>query len=275
MDIMKRSKTRVDLHSHTFASDGRSTAAEIAAGAKRAGLHMLCLTDHHTNTKFEEVQKVVDALMAVDVFPVVGCEYSCEEGHLLVYGVVVPPDRWGRYPKAQAVVDEVNALGGCAIVPHPFKKENERMFGHRFLNIRGLAAVEVCNGQADTKTPSVNVEALKAARECPTLPRVASSDAHDAYYLGTAFTEFDGHLENAADLIAALKSGRGFTPVRNLQAWKRQEKPPRHMVDLQQKNPTKSWKATASTIWQPVPATTFEISAKGIGWKGNGSWEPN
>ena len=113
-------KTRADLHSHTRGSDGTSTPAQIALAAKQAGLHILCLTDHHTN-ETDEVHKVADALRGVGVLPIIGCEYSTQQGHLLIYGIDVPAKAYGMYPDMQAVIDDVNALGGCCITPHPYK----------------------------------------------------------------------------------------------------------------------------------------------------------
>ena len=38
----------IDLHTHTTASDGRCTPAELVARAKAAGVTVLAVTDHDT-----------------------------------------------------------------------------------------------------------------------------------------------------------------------------------------------------------------------------------
>jgi predicted metal-dependent phosphoesterase TrpH len=76
----------IDLHSHSNASDGSDSPAELMAMAARAGLAAVALTDHDTVEGLAEAQAAADNL-GVRLIP--GCELSCEvEGanmHLLVY----------------------------------------------------------------------------------------------------------------------------------------------------------------------------------------------
>ena len=44
---------RIDLHTHTRASDGTQTAEELVRAAKEAGLDVLGLTDHDTAEAWE------------------------------------------------------------------------------------------------------------------------------------------------------------------------------------------------------------------------------
>jgi hypothetical protein len=183
---MPRRTTRIDLHSHTRGSDGVGSPEEIAKHAKKAHLHALCLTDHHTNNT-DEVLRVADALIAVGVMPIVGCEYSTKEGHLLIFGTYVPKYRWGEYPAMQDVVDEVNREGGCCITPHPYKGYT-RSLQDKVMTIRGLAAVEVLNGQVEQRNPETNLKARNAAVKMG-VHMVGASDAHVPWDLGTTYTE--------------------------------------------------------------------------------------
>jgi hypothetical protein len=76
----------IDLHSHSTASDGSDSPAELVALAARAGLTALALTDHDTVEGLAEARA---AAVAAGVRLVQGCELSCEVGaatmHLLVY----------------------------------------------------------------------------------------------------------------------------------------------------------------------------------------------
>lgn len=203
--------SKVDLHSHTRGSDGRGTPEQIAQAAKKAGLDVLCLTDHHTNTN-KETLATADALLSVGVQPVVGCEYSTAQGHLLVYGLVVPPYHWGRYPEMQTVIDDVNERGGVCIIPHPYKGY-QRCLKDKVTMMRG-ALVEALNGQVHAEHRSLNDAAYRASQRMK-VACVGSSDSHSPDTLGLAFTLFEGWVRSTGDLLVALKSGTGFRPKLN------------------------------------------------------------
>jgi predicted metal-dependent phosphoesterase TrpH len=225
--MLPRPYTVVDLHSHTWGSDGRSSPTDIARAAKTAGLHFLALTDHHTNMK-DETGAAADALLSVGITPIVGCEYSTEQGHLLIFGLPVEHHRWGMYPNIQTVIDDANAAGAICIVPHAYKGY-KRSLKENLEKVTGLAAVEALNGQVEDSTPALNRLAEQSAIRMG-VPMVASSDAHTATDLGLAYTRFDGHLSTVGEVLNALRSGRGFTPFRSrrlkeraLEAEKRQK----------------------------------------------------
>lgn len=81
---------RIDLHTHSTASDGTDTPAELVANAARAGLDVLAITDHDTTSGWAEAAGALPAGMRL----VRGAEFSCvsEDGrggrcsvHLLGY----------------------------------------------------------------------------------------------------------------------------------------------------------------------------------------------
>jgi predicted metal-dependent phosphoesterase TrpH len=76
-----------DLHTHTTATDGRSTVEEVVAEAARAGLRYLVITDHSVVT-FDGVRDLAARYGVVVPFP--GVEVSTYHGerrhHILVYG---------------------------------------------------------------------------------------------------------------------------------------------------------------------------------------------
>jgi predicted metal-dependent phosphoesterase TrpH len=204
---------RVDTHSHTKGSDGRSSAAEIVAGAQKAALDVLCLTDHHTSES-QEAYAVEAALREAGVVGIRGCEYTTLQGHLLIYGLEVPLFRFGQYPDMQAVIDEVTSLGGVCITPHPYAGYT-RVLGEKLKTLTGLVAIESLNGKAEVQFQSDNRRAREAAKRMG-LPRVGGSDAHSAEMLGLAVTIFEGEtlIRDAHDLVEAFKGGK-YRAARN------------------------------------------------------------
>ncbi|CAL9551116.1 PHP domain-containing protein [Streptomyces sp. enrichment culture] len=111
---------RIDLHTHSTASDGTDTPAELVRRAAAAGLDVVALTDHDTTRGHAE---------AIDALPegltlVTGAELSCRlDGvsmHMLAY-LFDPTEpallaerelvRDDRVPRAQGMVARLNALG--------------------------------------------------------------------------------------------------------------------------------------------------------------------
>jgi 3',5'-nucleoside bisphosphate phosphatase len=106
---------RIDLHTHSWASDGTQPPAEVVAAAVEAGLDVLALTDHDTTIGWEEAAA---AATRVGIALVRGIEISClHEGvsiHLLGYlqdpaapGLLAELElsRQGRETRAQRMVE--------------------------------------------------------------------------------------------------------------------------------------------------------------------------
>lgn len=77
---------RIDLHTHSSASDGTESPAEVMAAAARAGLDVVALTDHDTTSGWDEAAA---AAVEVGVALVRGTEVSARlhgvSIHLLAY----------------------------------------------------------------------------------------------------------------------------------------------------------------------------------------------
>lgn len=73
---------RIDLHTHSVASDGTDAPAALVAAAARAGLDVVALTDHDTTRGWAEAE---DAVAEHGVALVRGAEISCLAGHLSVH----------------------------------------------------------------------------------------------------------------------------------------------------------------------------------------------
>ena len=76
---------RIDLHSHSTASDGTDPPAEVMRRARAAGLDVIALTDHDTLAGHDEARRALPPGLAL----VPGMELSCRLGghsvHLLAY----------------------------------------------------------------------------------------------------------------------------------------------------------------------------------------------
>ncbi|MFJ8229363.1 PHP domain-containing protein [Streptomyces sp. NPDC094448] len=114
---------RIDLHTHSTASDGTDTPAELVRNAAAAGLDVIALTDHDTTRGHAEA---IAALPGLDRPPtlVTGAELSCAvDGiglHLLAY--LFDPEepellarrellRDDRVPRAREIVARLRELG--------------------------------------------------------------------------------------------------------------------------------------------------------------------
>lgn len=211
---MPRKTTRIDMHSHTRGSDGVGTPEQIVRHAVESGIHGLCLTDHHASFIDDnaEVWKVAQALREADIFPIVGCEYSTKQGHLLIFGPRIPAKHFGMYPDMQDVIDWANKFGGACVVPHPYQSY-KYMCGDKLAQMEGLAGVEVLNGQVERRRAEDNVKARKKAEELG-IPMTAGSDAHMPHDIGCVYTEFEGRIRGERKFLDALRAG-DFRPVRN------------------------------------------------------------
>ncbi|MDX3096005.1 PHP domain-containing protein [Streptomyces sp. ME01-24h] len=118
---------RIDLHTHSTASDGTDTPAQLVRAAAAAGLDVVALTDHDTVAGHAEARKALGELRdtgAAAPVLVTGAELSCRvDGvsmHMLAY-LFDPREpelhrerelvRDDRMPRAQAMVARLREHG--------------------------------------------------------------------------------------------------------------------------------------------------------------------
>lgn len=82
--------SRIDLHTHTRASDGLDTPAELVANASQRGLSILGVTDHDTVDALETVQREADAA-GITLVPGVELSTTVERAEVHVLGYFVDP----------------------------------------------------------------------------------------------------------------------------------------------------------------------------------------
>ena len=78
---------RADMHIHTYYSDGTQSPADVIAAAKRAGLGLICVTDHDTMGASGEVKSLAAeaGIRAVDGIEI--SAYGDVKVHTLGYGL--------------------------------------------------------------------------------------------------------------------------------------------------------------------------------------------
>nr|WP_203644588.1 PHP domain-containing protein [Streptomyces sp. SID14478] len=117
---MEYAAVRIDLHTHSTASDGTDSPAELVRGAAACGLDVVALTDHDTTRGHAEAI----AALSEGLTLVTGAELSCRlDGvglHMLAY--LFDPEepallaerelvRDDRVPRAKAMIARLNGLG--------------------------------------------------------------------------------------------------------------------------------------------------------------------
>jgi predicted metal-dependent phosphoesterase TrpH len=95
---------RIDLHTHSNRSDGTDTPAELVAGARRAGLDVVALTDHDATTGWAEAQTAADEHGVVLVPGIeISTTFHGESVHLL--GYAFDPRHPGLVAELERVLD--------------------------------------------------------------------------------------------------------------------------------------------------------------------------
>ncbi len=186
-----------DLHVHsTNSPDSNISIAEIFTRAKSEGLSGIAITDHDYQTIARSPYD--------DVVFIPGIEIRIKElnGDLLAIGCLVEPP---THKPLGETIDEIHALGGVAIAPHPF---DSRMFntalGDNIFDVMGkLDGIEVTS----PKKSADNAKARKVADDYG-LAKIGGSDSHKALTIGRGVTVCeDVHsLDGLLDAIRARRT---------------------------------------------------------------------
>ncbi len=151
------------LHAHTWHSfDSLLAPWAYLAHARRQRLDFIAITDHNTLRGAREVaRRNVDPGLEV----VIGAEYATERGDVI--GLFLTDDVVAR--TFDAVIAEIRAQGGLALLPHPYRgrdSDPER--------IRAVDLVESFNARSSA---AANASALDEATRFG-MPPVAGADIH-------------------------------------------------------------------------------------------------
>lgn len=191
---------KIDLHVHTrMSGDTDSDPEECIRMAIDAGLHGIAFTEHYSYAASGYAgtlrEKYQDAIM---IFR--GVEFSCAEGHCLVFGV--DTDLFAeKYAPVQEIVTIANEHGGVVIPSHPFRGQNS--IGAQIASIEGFCAIEGYNGN---NLDIYNKKAVEASQSL-LIPHIGGSDAHLPKEVGSCYTVFYDEVRHD-NFIELLKAGR-------------------------------------------------------------------
>jgi predicted metal-dependent phosphoesterase TrpH len=195
---------RADLHVHSHWSDGRDAPEELVLAA--AGrVDVLAVTDHDEIAGALGAREFAQARPELSVEVIVGEEVSTLNGHVLALfiGERVPPGL-----SAERTLELIHGQGGLAIAPHPLHPIRYARRGYLAVAeiLQGLPfdGVEVVNNTGPLSC-FYDARAL-VANDRWRLPVCGGSDAHDARYVGSGLTRFEGRDGRA--LRRALVAGR-------------------------------------------------------------------
>ncbi len=189
----------MDFHCHTYGSgDAATTVEEFAEAVERAGLDVVCVTDHNAVHVAQALQH------DLDVRVVVGEEVRTHDGEII--GLFLDGLVSFGLPAADAAA-AIRAQGGVVYVPHPGDTGRRAMTApvmETLLSAGLLDAVEVFNARVDDDAGNVAAAGFAASHG---LPGGAGSDAHYPEEIGSAWLElpdFDG----PDALLEAMSRGR-------------------------------------------------------------------
>jgi hypothetical protein len=205
---------RGDCHLHTAYSDGTRLPAEVAAGARAAGLDFMVTTDHNTNAS----HGAWGPLAGDDLLIITGEEITTRNGHYL--GLGLSPGDWidWRYRAGDDVgyvqaVQLIHRSGGIVVPGHPYCPfvACRWKFGYDEAD-----AVEVWNGPWTTDDESavdtwdsMLVQAVRGNRRW--LPAMGNSDAHsESHMIGLPHNVVLSDELSRDALLDAISSGRNW-----------------------------------------------------------------
>jgi predicted metal-dependent phosphoesterase TrpH len=185
-----------DIHIHTeeYSSDSQLPLRRILSSAIEIGLSGVCITDHQTQALYSQAE-ILSKESGLIV--IVGVEYTCQEGHLLVFGA---PNLIRSHLPLESALREIKSQGGIAIAAHPFRWDSPYMGDAVREHASLLDGVEAFNGGA---TLEENLLAYEFASENK-LPILGGSDAHHETRIGRYATDFNMPVKDEKDFIRAI-----------------------------------------------------------------------
>jgi len=196
-----------DLHTHTLASDGVLTVAELAVHARRHGLDFLAITDHNQMVSTVALPHIPDMTL------IPGIEWTHYLGHATFLG----SDRFYDEPffthseeEARARFASARERGAVIVIAHPFEEPYAFKFDMESLSFDCL---EVWNGpmrESNLRAVSYWLELLAAGKK---VPMTGGSDYHrDGLFqiVGGPCMGVYAMSDSPEALLSAVREGHSF-----------------------------------------------------------------
>ena len=196
-----------DLHTHTIASDGVLTSAELGQRAKRHGLDFVAITDHNQMSTREGLP-LVDGVTLIP-----GVEWTHYQGHASFLGAdhpYDPPFATNTPDETQMRFKSARDRGALIVVDHPFEDGCEFKFD---INSLPFDCLEIWNGpmrESNLKAVGLWHKLLSDGKK---VPACGGSDYHrdtPFIFLGGPTTCVYAGSSNPSDILEALKKGHAF-----------------------------------------------------------------
>ncbi|QKG55923.1 PHP domain-containing protein [Hymenobacter sp. BRD128] len=201
-----------DLHLHTLHSDGRRTPQELTDEAVAQGLDFLVSTEHNTNSaNLSWGAYARPNLLLINGEEVTTTAFGHWNALGLDYTTLID---WRYAPRDSSIaryVAQVHAVGGLAIINHPFFPDTINRF--RF-GVRHFDGIEVWNGRWDARNEHALAWWDALLRQGHSLLAVAASDTHTAApspnQLGRPRTVVRAGSLSRAGIMQGLRRGRAY-----------------------------------------------------------------
>ncbi len=187
---------QIDMHVHTNVSfDSKIKIGILLKKMKFLELDGIAITDHDSIAGISKAKELAKNY-GVKVFSAV--EITTRKGHILVYGVEENPP-FKRSVKE--TLDWVKDHDGAAVCAHPYKIASpslkDEIYKHKF------DAIEI-----NAKCSVSQNKAAETASHVMNLPLIGGSDAHFIDGVGNIITSFYDEINDEAELVKAIKSGK-------------------------------------------------------------------
>ncbi len=218
LEALSSQSTVVDMHFHSYHSDGHDAIIPIAAQARALGIG-IALTDHN------EIRGAMELAQHRDLLTIPGIEVTSAEGsHLLVY-FYTPRDLEHFFLKAvlpfmgpdvmssttlemEALIEAAKRYPSVVVLPHPFSAAYTGVQNSYFSEERLRSIYEMVDGVEVINAENMNKWNLKSTVLGFNLGKGVSggSDGHRLAQMGKAVTLAEDAV-CCGDFLDALKAG--------------------------------------------------------------------
>jgi len=187
---------QLDMHVHSNISfDSKIKIGLLLKKMRFLELDGIAITDHDS---IEGIQKAKDLAENYGVKIFSGVEITTRKGHILAFGVDEQPP-FKR--SVEETLDWVRERDGAVVCAHPYKigspSLRDEVYKHKF------DAIEINSHCSLSQN-----KAAETAAHVMNLPIIGGSDAHFIDDVGNINTAFYDEIEDEAELVKAIKSGR-------------------------------------------------------------------
>ncbi|MBK7973469.1 MAG: hypothetical protein IPK07_09405 [Deltaproteobacteria bacterium] len=209
------SEFRIDMHVLSKLSNtdkkhiSDAEPRDMIAAAKAAGLDAIVFTEYQ---RFEGCESVEAIGQELGVLVLRGALYPCQEGRVLLYGIVDDDTLDSSVHFKVMQPDYMDLKGALVVAAHPFASTPGIGVGEGLSKCRGISAVEVLSGRPDVSAEA-NAKAAAAAAAIKA-PGIGGSGAVEPSQVGSAFTVFPEPIRTMAALVDAIRTGKGRPAAR-------------------------------------------------------------